>query len=154
MRRKHKTWSDRLLELWLLLAVIIFVILPPLLRSSPLLGILLFSVFFPIHVLLYVMLLRGIIIYPAALRKDIPCGPQPVRSGPESWLRNTSFRIPGLQREALIGDLTEDYRERKKLGRSEFRIRLYILWQLMIVLVTLWPVTILSALKAKLKSKC
>ncbi len=66
---------------------------------------------------------------------------------PEHLLFAMSFWIPRKYREALVGDIMEDCQELRSLGKSKRRIFVHIFWQLAVVVVTLLPANIFSALK-------
>lgn len=60
----------------------------------------------------------------------------------EKWVVSLSFWIPRKYREAIVGDMLEDCHELRELGKSEHRIWVHVLWQLVIALVLLWPASI------------
>lgn len=70
----------------------------------------------------------------------------PRRRKAEQSLASLSFWIPRRHREAIIGDIREDCAELRLLGKSEWRIRLHVIWQLAICLLTMWPAALKAAL--------
>jgi len=60
----------------------------------------------------------------------------------EKWIVSVSFWIPRKYREGIVGDILEDCYEQRGLGKSERRIWVHVLWQLVIALVLLWPASI------------
>ncbi len=62
-------------------------------------------------------------------------------------LVSTSYLIPRKYREAIVGDIMEDCNELRALGKSEWIIRLHLIWQLAIALIMLRPIAIMDAFK-------
>ena len=67
-------------------------------------------------------------------------------------LKNLSFWIPRRIREAMIGDMMEDCTELRNLGKSEFRVRVHILWHLILFAISLLPSMVVKAFKGKAAS--
>jgi len=71
----------------------------------------------------------------------------------DKWLKSTSFWIPRRIREAIIGDIIEDCHELRALGKKEYRVRLHILWHLILFALSLLPTAIIKAFKEKVVSE-
>lgn len=69
------------------------------------------------------------------------------RKTTKEWLISVSFWIPRKYREAIVGDIMEDYHELRALGKSERRIRIHVIWQLVIALILLRSTSIMDAFK-------
>lgn len=65
----------------------------------------------------------------------------------KNWLVTLSFWIPRKYREAIVGDIIEDCHELRALGKSEWRIRIHVIWQVIIALILLRPVALMDAFK-------
>lgn len=73
--------------------------------------------------------------------------------GTEKWLGSLAYWIPRKYREPLVGDIMEDCCELRALGKSEWRIRIHVVWQLVIALIMLRPTAIMDALKRMWSTK-
>jgi len=71
----------------------------------------------------------------------------------DKWLTSSSFWIPRRIREAVIGDIMEDCHELRALGKKEYRVRLHILWHLILFALSLLPTAIIKAFKEKVVSE-
>jgi hypothetical protein len=71
----------------------------------------------------------------------------------EKWLINLSYWIPRKYREAITGDILEDCRELRVVGKSEWRIRIHVIWQLAWALILLRPSALVDVLKRVLSTK-
>ena len=71
----------------------------------------------------------------------------------ENLLKSWSYWIPRTYREAIVGDILEDCHELRALGKSEWRIRIHIIWQLAWALILLRPAAFMDALKRILSTK-
>jgi len=83
----------------------------------------------------------------------INAGTLRIRDKTENLISKTSFWIPRKYREAIVGDILEDCHELRALGKSEWRIRIHIIWQLIIGLILLRPTVLVDALKRMLSTK-
>jgi hypothetical protein len=66
---------------------------------------------------------------------------------PENWAIALGWWIPRKYRDDLIGDILEDCYEMRALGKSNRRIRLHIIYQWVIGVVTLVPTAVLAAIR-------
>lgn len=71
----------------------------------------------------------------------------------EKWLTSLSYWFPRKHREVIVGDLLEDCHELRALGKSEWRIRIHVIWQLALALIMLRPAALMEALKRILSTK-
>jgi hypothetical protein len=71
----------------------------------------------------------------------------------EKWFRSLAFWLPRKYREPIVGDIMEDCHELRALGKSEWRIRIHVIWQLAWALILLRPVALMDALKRMLSTK-
>lgn len=69
----------------------------------------------------------------------------------ERWTYNLSFWIPRHYRDCIRGDLFEDIKELQEFGSKEWRIRIHILWQLAICIVTTVPEAIISKIASSVR---
>lgn len=76
-----------------------------------------------------------------------------IRDRTENLISKTSFWIPRKHREAIVGDILEDCRELRELDKSEWRIRIHIIWQLVWAFILLRPTALMDALKRILSTK-
>jgi len=81
--------------------------------------------------------------------KDISANIEELRSRnrTKDLIIKTSFWIPRKYREAIVGDIMEDCHELRVLGKSEWRIRIHVIWQLAIALILLRPTALVDAFK-------
>lgn len=71
----------------------------------------------------------------------------------DRWVESVSFWIPRKNREAIMGDIQEDCVELRELGKSEWRIRANVIWQLSICALRMWPAAVKAALLAWVVAK-
>lgn len=71
----------------------------------------------------------------------------------ERRIGSLAYWIPRKYREAIVGDVLEDCRELRELGKSEWRIRIHVIWQLVWALILLRPTALMDALKRILSTK-
>ena len=79
--------------------------------------------------------------------------PQIIFPNVERWVISLSFWIPRPHRESLVGDLLEDCKELRQLHCWEWRIRIHVLWQFAICVVTLLPEALISKFIPSLSRK-
>ena len=63
----------------------------------------------------------------------------------EKWVIVLGWCLPRKHREAILGDILEDYQEMKERGLSERNIRIHVLWQWLVSVVLLIPSAIIAA---------
>jgi len=66
---------------------------------------------------------------------------------PEKLLISAAFWIPRKHREAIVGDIMEDCHELRALGKSKWRIRTHVIWQVVIALILLRSAAVVDAFK-------
>lgn len=69
------------------------------------------------------------------------------RNSIENLVMKASYWLPRKYREAIVGDIIEDINEIRALGKSEWRIRIHVVWQVVIALILLRPTAIMDAFK-------
>lgn len=63
----------------------------------------------------------------------------------EKWAIALGWWIPRKYRGAIVGDILEDCHEMRESGRREWRIRIQVIWQWAISVVTLVPIAMIAA---------
>jgi hypothetical protein len=71
----------------------------------------------------------------------------------DRWMLSFSFWIPRRYRQAIMGDLIEDREDMRSLGKSEWRIRAHVVWQIAISALSLWPAAAKGVLFGTLLAK-
>jgi len=67
------------------------------------------------------------------------------RKTAETWIVALGWWIPRKYRAAIVGDILEDCHEMREKSCGECRIRIQVLWQWAIAIVTLVPAGVLAA---------
>jgi hypothetical protein len=73
------------------------------------------------------------------------------KSMSENWVTSLGWFIPRKYRNDVLGDILEDCAEMRKAGYAEIRIKLHVVYQWLIALITLVPASITTSITDILK---